>query len=145
MKSKPCQFSTISRTKKLYSDQKSWNVTWKICVWKILALRNSRFCAKTSFCFKMKKHLLKEMNYFWCRDHDYALIPVDLSENFHTRMVLNFYFKTVPPPPSKTSNFASNCHFVSSWKCIYWNKSVVFDDTIRILRQLLLNYARNIT
>ena len=51
VKSKPCPFSTISRGRKLDSSRKSRNAIWKICVRKIPALKNSRFCSKTPFCF----------------------------------------------------------------------------------------------
>ena len=51
VKSKLCPFSTISRVRKPDVCQKSGNAIWKICVHKIPALKDNRFCAKTPFCF----------------------------------------------------------------------------------------------
>ena len=39
----------------------------------------------------------------------------------HKNVLMNL-FQNCPPPPTKTLNLASNCHFVSSWKSIYWKK-----------------------
>ena len=66
---------------------------------RIPALKNSRFCVKTPFCFYMEKHLIKEVNNFWCRDR--VSTAAYSSEKFNTRMFLNIYFKIVPLLPQK--------------------------------------------
>ena len=51
VKSKPCPFCAINKVRKPDSGRKLWYAIWKICVRKIPALRNRRFCTKTPFCF----------------------------------------------------------------------------------------------
>ena len=68
---------------------------------RIPALKNSRFWVKTPFCFYMEKHLIKEVNNFWCCDCDCASTATRSSEKFNTRMFLNSYFKIVPLFPQK--------------------------------------------
>ena len=51
VKNKPCPFPPISRARKPDSYWKSRNAIWKICGRKIPAFKNSKFCAKTPFCF----------------------------------------------------------------------------------------------
>ena len=101
MKKEPCPFSTISRDRKLDSCRKSENATWKVRVQKNSCTQNSRFCIKTPFCFYLEKHLIKEVNNFWCRDRDCASTATHSSEKFNTRMFLNIYFKIAPLLPQK--------------------------------------------
>ena len=68
---------------------------------RIPALENSRFWVKMSFCFYMEKHLIKEVNNLWCRDHDSVSTATCSSEKFNSRMFLNIYFKIVPLLPQK--------------------------------------------
>ena len=74
MKNKPCPFPTISRARK-----------------------TTDFCSKTSFCFYVEKHLIKEVKNFWCHDRDCVSTATHSSKKFNTRMFLNIYLKTVPP------------------------------------------------
>ena len=89
--------------------------------------------------FLDRKNLLKDLTNFWCCDHDCASIAAHSSENFYTRIFLYIYFKTGPPLLQKTPNLVSNCHFVFSWKSIYWKRWLVFDGSIRVVCQLLQN------
>ena len=101
VKSKPNFFSAISRARKPDFCRKLRNTIWKECFRKIHALKNTRFCAKTPFCFLMEKHLLKNLNNFLCCDHDCASITAHSSENFNTRILIYIYFKTVLLLPQK--------------------------------------------
>ena len=58
---------------------------------------------------------------------------------------LKHLFQNFSPPPLtvKTAYFTTHCHFVSSWKSIYWKRWSTLDGTIRNVRRLLQNYVRN--
>ena len=49
----------------------------------------------------MEKHLIKELNNFWCHDRDCASTVPHSSGKFNTIMFLNIYFKIVPLLPQK--------------------------------------------
>ena len=110
---------------------------------RISAFKNSRFCFETPFSFYMEKHLIKEVNNFWCRDCDCASTVIHSFEKFNTRMFLNIYFKIVSLLPQKHLISPLNCHFVSSWKSTDWKSWYVFDGAITIVCRLLQNYVRN--
>ena len=73
---------------------------------KFLLSKTADFVLKHHFVFfLMEKHLIKEVNNFWCHNYDCASTAAHSSEKFNTRMFLNIYFKTVPSPSHKNTLF----------------------------------------
>ena len=100
MKNKPCPFPPSVGRESMIPAENQKMLLEKYASERIPALKNSRFCVKTPFCFYMEKHLIKEVNNFWCCDRDWASTATHF-EKFNRRMFLNIYFKIVSILPQK--------------------------------------------